>query len=230
MELSSIVPWGRSYAEYCRMFNLGEADLNKSILGCGDGPAAFNAVLSARGGRVTSVDPVYLFSTGQLRTRITQVYDEVLAQLRRHQDDYIWTQIADPAALGEQRMAAMETFLADYDGGRRSGRYCVGSLPELPFENGQFELALCSHFLFLYSEQVSLTEHQAALQELLRLAGEVRIYPLLSLDGETSPHLQPVLDQLSDSGVAWQLEPVNYEFQRGATHMLRAWSAPGIKP
>ncbi|MEM6717567.1 MAG: SAM-dependent methyltransferase, partial [Cyanobacteria bacterium P01_C01_bin.147] len=44
--LDTIVPWGRSYAEYVAMFNLTEADLAGRILGCADGPAAFNAVMT----------------------------------------------------------------------------------------------------------------------------------------------------------------------------------------
>lgn len=44
--LDQVVPWGRSFDEYVRMFALTDADLNRSILGCADGPAAFNAELT----------------------------------------------------------------------------------------------------------------------------------------------------------------------------------------
>ncbi|WP_202405558.1 MULTISPECIES: hypothetical protein [Halomonadaceae] len=74
MELDHVVPWGRSFEEYQRMFNLAPADLDKRILGCGDGPASFHATLTARGGRVAkevrvfplvSLDPVdYRFQKG----------------------------------------------------------------------------------------------------------------------------------------------------------------------
>jgi hypothetical protein len=37
--LDQVVPWGRSFDEYQRMFALTGADLGL-ILGCGDGPAA----------------------------------------------------------------------------------------------------------------------------------------------------------------------------------------------
>ena len=40
--LKQIVPWGRSFAEYVAMFALSGDDLGKRILGCGDGPAAFD--------------------------------------------------------------------------------------------------------------------------------------------------------------------------------------------
>jgi hypothetical protein len=46
MELSKVVPWGRTFKEYKKMFSLSESDLKKTILGCGDGPACFNAELT----------------------------------------------------------------------------------------------------------------------------------------------------------------------------------------
>ena len=42
--LDQVVPWGRSFDEYRRMFALSDDDLTGSILGCGDGLASFNAV------------------------------------------------------------------------------------------------------------------------------------------------------------------------------------------
>ena len=54
--LEKVVPWGRSYEEYLCMFDLSETDLQRRILGCGDGPAGFNAMMKQRGGRVVSFD------------------------------------------------------------------------------------------------------------------------------------------------------------------------------
>ena len=50
----TVVPWGRSFEEYQRMFALTEQDLNLRIVGCGDGPASFNAHMAERGRRVVS--------------------------------------------------------------------------------------------------------------------------------------------------------------------------------
>ena len=38
--LEKVVPWGRSFDEYTAMFSLTETELEKHILGCGDGPAS----------------------------------------------------------------------------------------------------------------------------------------------------------------------------------------------
>ncbi len=77
---------------------------------------------------------------------------------------------------GATRLAAMENFLADYEAGKAAGRYIEGVLPSLPFADDSFDLALCSHLLFLYSEQLDADFHIAAVRELLRVARDVRIF------------------------------------------------------
>jgi len=219
--LDSVVPWGRSFAEYVAMFDLSEADLSRRILGCGDGPAGFNATLSERGGQVVSFDPIYAFEAGQIERRIAETCDQVLDQLRQNRDDYVWGRIASVEELGRIRMEAMATFLGDFEAGKREGRYVAGELPALPFADGAFELALSSHFLFLYSDQLSAEFHLQALREMLRVAGEVRVFPLLTLDGRPSPHLDAVTGDLAAQGFQVEIRTVSYEFQRGGNHMLR---------
>mgnify|MGYP003326925222 FL=1 len=220
MELTNIVPWGRSFQEYKKMFSLSAGDLEKSILGCGDGPASFNAELSSQGGNVISVDPIYCFTAKQLKSRILEVFKEVMQQMQLNKDRYVWDNIGSVKALGKIRMSAMEKFIEDYDLGKKQGRYIEGSLPQLGFNDHQFELALCSHYLFLYSEQISVQAHIDSLQELCRVAKEVRVYPLLSLDGEPSPHLSQVILALNRLNLSVTLVDVSYQFQKGATQML----------
>lgn len=218
--LEKIVPWGRSYDEYVSMFGLTEVDLGLRILGCGDGPAAFNAVLTKRGGNIVSVDPIYVFDAEQIRGRISETYETVMAQMRNNQSDYLWGAIPSVEQLGSLRMSAMETFLADSDAGKNEGRYIPGELPSLPFENGQFDIALSSHFLFLYSAHLTAEFHLQALQEMLRVAREVRVFPLLTLDGVSSPHLHFVTEHFANHGFAVEVKRVPYEFQRGGNEML----------
>lgn len=218
--LETVVPWGRSYLEYVRMFGLTESDLAGRILGCGDGPAGFNPELAGRGGAVVSVDPLYLFDAAQIRSRISLTYETVMAQLRRNRKDYVWSAVASVEELGRVRMSAMETFLADYGAGKNQGRYVAGELPLLPFAGGAFDLALSSHLLFLYSEHLSAEFHLLALREMLRVAREVRVFPLLTLDGAPSPHLCFVVESLQRLGFYAGVRRVPYEFQRGGNEML----------
>lgn len=218
--LDEIVPWGRSYEEYIRMFDLSEADLQGRILGCGDGPAGFNAVLTKRGGSVVSLDPIYAFDAAQIRNRISDTYETVMAEMRKNQSDYVWDVITSVEELGRIRMSAMETFLSDFDSGKREGRYVVGELPSLPFSDGNFDIALSSHFLFLYSNRLSAEFHLQALREMLRVADEVRVFPVLTLEGEPSPHLGRITEHFAARGLSVEFRRVPYEFQRGGNEML----------
>jgi len=119
-------------------------------------------------------------------------------------------------------MSAMTTFLDDYEQGRRAGRYVVAGLPSLPLADGAFDLALCSHFLFLYSQQRDAAFHMESMRELCRVAREVRVFPLLALGGQPSPHLDATRAAVRADGWYVSIEPVPYEFQRGGNEMLRA--------
>jgi SAM-dependent methyltransferase len=221
MKLSEIVPWGRSLAEYQLMFALTEMDLQQKILGCGDGPASFNAEMTARGNFVVSIDPVYQFSAAEIRQRVQATYEPIISQVKQNVDKYIWNNFPDVNTLGQARLKAMEGFLLDYENGQAAGRYLFQSLPNLDFADQAFDLCLCSHLLFLYSEQLSLEFHLSSIHELLRVASEVRIFPLLQLNCEPSPYLDAVIQEFSDKDYNVLVLPVEYEFQRGGNQMLK---------
>lgn len=221
MKLNEVVLWGRTFEEYKLMFNLSDADLNAKILGCGDGPASFNAEMTQLGYSVVSIDPVYQFSALQIKQRVQETYESVISQVRQNSYRYIWKNFRDADELGRSRLAAMERFLLDYEVGKAVGRYLPQSLPSLEFPTHQFELCVCSHLLFLYSEQLSLEFHVAAIHELLRVSQELRIFPLLKLDSESSPYVEAVLQKFSREGFNVQVLLVDYEFQKGGNQMLR---------
>ncbi len=226
-QLTKVVPWGRSFEEYVAMFALSEQDLRGPILSCADGPAGFNCELTQRGGTVVSVDPVYAFQTDQISRQIDKTFDEVLAQTRENMEEFVWDNISSVEMLGRVRMAAMQTFLSDYDLGRAEGRYLPGELPALDFPDSRFSLALCSHFLFLYSDQLNLQFHLESVRELCRVAGEARIFPLVQLGSVPSPHVPAVIDHLRKSGYRADIARVPYEFQRGGNQMLRVRKTRG---
>lgn len=219
--LTQAVPWGRSFDEYVAMFDLSKEDLEKRILDCSGGPASFNCLLTKRGGHVISADPVYHFSAAEIRNRISETYEEIMDQTRKNKNEFIWKHISSIEELGRVRMAAMEDFLSDYASGKKEGRYVDAELPALPFRDGEFDIALCSHFLFLYSEQFSEDFHFRSILELCRVSSEVRIFPLLELGTIKSRHLDPVIRRLDKDGIKVSVERVPYEFQKGGNEMLR---------
>ncbi len=219
--IAKVVPWGRTLAEYQAMFDLSESDLHRRILGCGDGPASFNAEMSARGRPVVSIDPLYAFSAAAIEQRVKETFEVIMKQVRQNRDDFVWTHVPSIPELGRRRMGAMRRFLEDFPQGKAEGRYVKASLPDLPFGDSAFDLALSSHFLFLYSEQFDLAFHISALQEMLRAAPEARAFPLLQVGGAPSPHVQGVVEAFRSQDVHAVIEPVDYEFQRGGNRMLR---------
>jgi RimJ/RimL family protein N-acetyltransferase len=185
--LNSAYPWGRSFDEYVAMFALSQEDLRSRIISCADGPASLNAQLNTRGHRIISCDPLYQFTADEIRSRIAQTRDLLIQRGRENSHLFVWNRIHSLEELSHLRGTAMRQFLADYDLGRQEGCYLNQSLPSLDFPNDSFDLALCSHFLFLYSEGVSLDFHIQSILEMLRIARDVRIFPLRNMQAEPSP-------------------------------------------
>jgi hypothetical protein len=181
IRLDQTIPFGRSLREYELMFSLSAADHRRRILDCAAGPSSFNAELTAAGGAVCSIDPLYQFTGAEIQRQFFQALDQVIEQVRATPQTWVWSHHRDPDDLRQNRIKAMEAFVADYPAGQGTGRYVCSSLPALPFEQDRFDLALSSHFLFLYSDHFSETFHLQSIQAMLRVAREVRIFSLLAL-------------------------------------------------
>lgn len=220
MQLSSVIPFGRSFDEYSQMFGLGEADRQRRILGVGDGPASFNAEATRRGWNVTSVDPIYQFSVHEIESRFHASIDTVIDQVLATPDNWVWTYHQSPEALRTHRTEVIAEFSEDFAAATERNRYVTGALPRLPFADGSFDIALCSHLLFLYSDLLDLEFHISSLTEMLRVAGEARVFPLLNLDLARSRHLEGVLDHFSRQGIAATVQRMPYELQKGGNEAL----------
>ena len=204
------------------MFALTPQDMNGHILDCGGGPSSFTCELTKQGRQVVSCDPLYQFTAEEIRQRIEETYIKMTALNEANKNNFRWDMYGSPAQLGQIRMWAMRLFLNDYLEGKEQGRYVTGELPCLPFPAGGFDLALCSHFLFTYSEQFTAEFHIQSVVEMARVAHEVRIFPVLTaFTGELSPHLPTVMEALREQGCSVKVCPVAYEFQKGGNKMLR---------
>jgi SAM-dependent methyltransferase len=188
--LTKILHWGRSLNDYVAMFALSVEDRSRSILGCGDGASSFNAEATAQGMRVVSVDALYDLRAEQIQLQIDATTD-----------------------LAAAPRAAMQRFLADYPEGLDQGRYVTGILPNLPFMDNTYDLALYTHSLIRDGEQHDAALHLSGIQELCRVAEEVRIFPLAPL--------MSVETALLELGFNVTRIPVAGEFQQGANLLLR---------
>ncbi|WP_026733366.1 hypothetical protein [Fischerella sp. PCC 9605] len=220
VKLEKVVPFGRSLHEYMKMFDLTKSDLNKRILGVGDGPASFNAEATKIGVNVTSVDPIYQFSSTEILKRFNEVVDNIIDQVKATPDDWAWSYHKSPENLRRNRVQAIKEFISDYDRGKQEGRYQIGELPRLNFKDKEYDIALCSHFLFLYSDHYNYKFHYDSIREMLRVSQEVRIFPLLTLMLQRSPYLERITRELRDLGYTVSIVRVEYELQKGGNEML----------
>ncbi|WP_017654314.1 hypothetical protein [Fortiea contorta] len=221
MVLDKVVPFGRSMDEYIKMFSLTDADLNQNIIGIGDGPASFNAQMTRQGKNVVSLDPLYQFNADEILQRFNAVVDDIINQVKASPGDWDWSYHQSPENLRRNRVQVITEFLSDYETGKQNNRYIIGELPRLAFANQEFDLALCSHFLFLYSDHLDYNFHLASVGEMLRIAKEVRIFPLLTLMLQPSPYLEGIIQHYTSQGYEVEIKKVGYSLQRGGNQMMR---------
>lgn len=209
----------RSLDEYRAMFALTDADLTRSILDCPGGAASFTAEVNGSGGHVMACDPIY-------REPVESIIGLSLADMRRaqayqraHPDEYVWTFFTDPEHYLESRTRAAHLFARHR--AASPDHYREAALPTLPFADQSFDLALSSHLLFAYADRFDHDFHMRSIRELLRVAGEVRVFPLVPFGFPENPALPGLIDQLNRSGLAVEERAVDYELQRGADTMLR---------
>ena len=221
--LGGIVPWGRRFDEYEAFFALSDVATSTRIVDVGGGPASFAREAAARGFRVTAVDPIYQAAPQAIRDQFEVTAKAMRAGMVAAAYRFNWNFYGSEERVHQRRREALDLFLEDFV--QNNARYVTGSLPHLPFGDGQFDIALSSHLLFLYGDDLDGAFHLAAMRELLRVAREVRVFPLVNLDGRPSSHLPVVMRALAAEGYVPQLQDVDFEFQIGATKMLRVTHA-----
>jgi hypothetical protein len=207
----------RSSVEYGAMFDLAPADLAGSVLDCGGGGSSFAADTL---GRVVALDPAYGLAGRDIAMRVRAALRDGDRIIDEHADRFDWGWYGAPARRAEMRRAAAARFLADRRD--RPERYVAGALPHLPLFTGCFDLVLCSHLLFTWSDRLDEDWHRRAIGELVRVARrQVRIFPLVvQATAEPVAFLDVLRTELIAAGHRSRVRPVPYRFQRGADQML----------
>ncbi len=209
------------------MFDLSQVELHSRILDCAGGPSSFNTECNDRMGQVVSIDPLYNLTRDKISERIYDTWEKVLQETQENMNKYIWDEIGSVIQLGNIRMGAMRKFLCTYEKGKKEKKYIPGELPVLSFPPESFDLAVCSHFLFLYSDQLDYDFHLKSLREMLRVAKEVRIHPLLDHNGKPFTQMDKLLEELKPFNP--EIRTVNYEFLKGANQTLFLKNPPPAK-
>jgi hypothetical protein len=214
---------GRTFAEYRHVFDLDPDGLvGETVLDCPAGVGSFVAEATDRGIQAVGADVLYDTPPTLLARRSRHDFHDTVRQVREKRDLFVWNYYEDVAARRARLRDAHERFLRDYETGRSEGRYLPARLPHLPFPDDSFPLVLSAHLLFLYADRLSHEFHREALDELCRVSSdEVRVFPLVGLDTEPYDGLDGTLADLRDAGHEATIESVPFEFQQGATEMLR---------
>jgi hypothetical protein len=223
MYLEHIAFLGRTFDEYLDMFGLKEEDLKgERLLDCPAGPSSFTAEATAKGISATASDPAFSLSNDEIAKRIEDDMAHVFDALEKVKDNYVWNYYSDKDEVISLRKKAAGIFLNDLNEGRKAGRYISEGLPTLPFKDDEFTMTLSGHFLFLYSQWLSIDDHLNYLRELLRVTSrEVRVYPLITLEADKYDYLGYILSTLADEGIISEIDSVKLEFLKGSNRMLR---------
>jgi hypothetical protein len=218
-KIGAMLVSSRSLAEYQAMFALTDADLARSILDCPGGAASFTAEVTGAGGRVMACDPIYVRPTQDITELSMADMRRAQRYQREHPDGYVWSFFDGPAHYLASRFHAADMFSQHRD--TSPEQYIVAALPTLPFADQAFDLALSSHLLFAYADRFDRDFHLDSIRELVRVAREVRVYPLVPFGYPDNPALPALIDHLYRTGVTAETQKVDYELHRGATTMLR---------
>lgn len=214
---------GYGIEDYVAMFGLTEAQLAMAILDCRAGACSFACEMVAKGHHVVATDPLYQNDVKSIEHRVDHALKDLEDRYTKSPDDFVLDESAFNQFLTQKKRNAQQ-FLNDFTQGKEEGRYMDCALPALPFEDEQFNLALVSHFLFTFSESLGVQAHVDAIEELTRVANEVRIFPLVCLEGGLSLHVGHAVSQLQSRGFGVEIRGVPFEWQKDGNAMLRVWA------
>ncbi|MFB0846407.1 methyltransferase domain-containing protein [Paenibacillus oleatilyticus] len=188
------------------------------------GASSFVAEAAARGLAAQAADPMYELSAEAIyRHGMTEI-EVSTGKLTKLRESFDWTFYGDPDRHRAMREESMKRFTDDYAHPSEGSKYTAAKLPHLSYEDESFGLVLCSHFLFLYHEQFDYDFHARALRELLRVCragGEVRVYPVITLQWDRYPMLDRLLEELRTDGFEASLELSELPFIPGSKELLR---------
>ncbi|MEY2409414.1 MAG: hypothetical protein QOF48_2084 [Verrucomicrobiota bacterium] len=218
--LDKVVLLGRTFEEYARYFALEPAALaNRAILDVAAGVSSFCAEGSARGFQITALDPIYQWPAERILQNCEPDLDRVIGAIDGLQT-YKWDYYKTPEDLKRLRQKSDRLFLADF--ARRAGSYIAGSLPQLPFATGQFELTLVSYLLFAYEDQLDYEFHRRSLQEIMRVTrGEARLYPLVTFEARRSVFVDRLIADPALKHLSFEEIPTDFEFLVGSNGFLK---------
>lgn len=224
--LKKFVLWGHRLSDYIEMFNLSnEALKEKNIVEYGAGVTSFNFEMHQAGRNVISIDPMYELPLSKIKEIAASLFDETVEKIKQNQDEYNLKSHEELSSILKARQQGMQLFFDDFEIGRREGRYLSPQEFKAKIQSRyEFDLALITHHLFVNYENKEIEEHVELIQEMIRLAGEVNIFPLIDKYGKNSELLGPVMLALQQMQLGIEVCQVGSQLQKSGNAMLRVWA------
>lgn len=221
LALDKVVLLGRTFEEYARFFALDMLSLQgRQVLDVASGVSSFCAEANALGIHATAFDRIYDFAADEIQARCEPDLEMVTRDIAKART-YKWDFYKSPEGMRTYRQRAYRTFLADYRV-HEAVRYVTGSLPTLPFADGQFDLTLTSYLLFVYEEHFDYSFHQQSLLEMMRLTrGEARCYPIVTFEAKRSVYLDRLRSDPALAHLQFEEVETDFEFLIGSNRYLR---------
>ena len=223
LNLENIAITGRTFEEYSIFFDLKLEDLKgKKVLDCPSGVSSFVQILKQNGIFAKGVDIIYKFTKDEIEKQGIKTLEKIY-QNTSWMDAYKMDFYKTKENHKKHREDALKGFLKDYN----LDDYIYCELPNLPFENKEFDLLLSSHLFFVYDDRLDYDFHKNSILEMLRVSKEVRLFPLVDIQNSKvleeknfSPFVYKIIEELSKD-FKCEIIKTDFEFQVKANYYLK---------
>ena len=223
LNFENIAITGRIFEEYSAFFDLELEDLkSKKILDCPSGASSFVQTLKQNGIFAKGVDIIYKFTKDEIEKQGIKTLEKIY-QNTSWMDAYKMDFYKTKENHKKHREDALKGFLKDYN----LDDYIYCELPNLPFENKEFDLLLSSHLFFVYDDRLDYDFHKNSILEMLRVSKEVRLFPLVDIQNSKaleeknfSPFVYKIIEELSKD-FKCEIIKTDFEFQVKANYYLK---------
>lgn len=206
--------------DYKKMFGLTASELDMKIVNCYAGASIFAKEMKEQQLRVVACDPLYAKPIDEIKQTIEKAQLKLMEQMNNHPERFVLKSNED--IINKENV---EHLIEDLSKGIKEGRYTQDALPKFTFQDEQFDLALVNHYLFTNNDHRSAEFHVKAIEEFIRIAPEVRLFPLVTKESHLSPHVGEVAALLQVKGYGVEIRGVSFEFQTHGNAMMRIWSS-----
>ncbi|WP_251029275.1 MULTISPECIES: hypothetical protein [unclassified Bacillus (in: firmicutes)] len=80
-----------------------------------------------------------------------------MEHMQNAKSNYIWGYFKEIEGLRKNRLSALNDCVRDMR--ESSDRYIPVTFPSLPFKDGEFDILLSAHFLFMYADRLDYQFH-----------------------------------------------------------------------